>query len=147
MIKKYKQFLLLEADENKADENKTDISQEIKDELKSMIEKTIDRIGGDFNSFTDKFIKEPDDIKIEGLINDSDLFDFYLKWRNDIDPILNDIRFYDQSPTKLGVIGLYEYVIKGTQKAIEEVVKGLSGGQSKTETPEEPVEGEESSDV
>lgn len=132
MIKKYKQFLLLEADENKSD-----ISQEIKDELKSMIEKTIEKSGGDFNSFTDKFIKEPDDIKIEGLINDSDLFDFYLKWRNDVDPILNDMRFYDQSPSKLGVVGLYEYVVKGTQKAIEEVVKGLSGAQSKTETPEE----------
>lgn len=138
MIKKYKQFLLLEADENK-----TDISQEIKDELKSMIEKTIEKSGGDFNSFTDKFIKEPDDIKIEGLINDSDLFDFYLKWRNDVDPILNDMRFYDQTPTKLGTLGLYEYVVKGTQKAIEEVVKGLSGGQSKTEKPEEPKQGEE----
>ena len=48
------------------------------------------------------------------------------------------MRFYDQSPNKLGVLGLYEYVVKGTQKAIEEVVKGLSSGQSKTETPEEP---------
>ena len=48
------------------------------------------------------------------------------------------MRFYDQTPTKLGTLGLYEYVVKGTQKAIEEVVKGLSGGQSKTETPEEP---------
>jgi len=142
MIKKYKQFLLLEADENKAE-----ISQEIKDELKSMIEKTIERSGGDFNSFTDKFIKEPDDVKIEGLINDSDLFDFYLKWRNDVDPILNDMKFYDQSPSKLGALGLYEYVVKGTQKSIEEVVKGLSGGQSKTETPEEPKQGEETTDV
>lgn len=138
MIKKYKQFLLLEADENKAE-----ISQEIKDELKSMIDKTIEKSGGDFNSFTDKFIKEPDDVKIESLINDSDLFDFYLKWRNDVDPILNDMRFYDQSPSKLGAVGLYEYVVKGTQKAIEEVVKGLSGGQAKAETPEEPNKSEE----
>jgi hypothetical protein len=138
MIKKYKQFLLLEADENKAE-----ISQEIKDELKSMIDKTIEKSGGDFNSFADKFIKEPDDVKIEGLINDSDLFDFYLKWRNDVDPILNDMRFYDQSPSKLGAVGLYEYVVKGTQKAIEEVVKGLSGGQAKAETPEQPEQGEE----
>ena len=51
MIKKYKQFLLLEADENKAE-----ISQEIKDELKSMIEKTIKKSGGEFNSFIDKLI-------------------------------------------------------------------------------------------
>ena len=63
--------------------------------------------------------------------------------RYDVDPILNDMRFYDQSPSKLGAVGLYEYVVKSTQKAIEEVVKGLSGGQSKTETPEEPKQGEE----
>ena len=50
MIKKYKQFLLLEADENKSE-----ISQEIKDELKSMIEKTIKKSGGEFNSFIGKF--------------------------------------------------------------------------------------------
>jgi hypothetical protein len=53
------------------------------------------------------------------------------------------MRFYDQTPTKLGTLGLYEYVVKGTQKAIEEVVKGLSGGQVKVETPEEPEQGEE----
>lgn len=136
MIKKYKQFLL------EANEVKSEISQEIKDELKSMIEKTIEKSGGEFNSFTDKFIKEPDDTKIEGLINDSDMFDFYLKWRNDVDPILNDIKFYDQSPSKLGAVGLYEYVVKGTQKAIEEVVKGLSGGQDQAESPEQPAQGE-----
>jgi hypothetical protein len=134
MIKKYKQFLL------ESNGVKSDISQEIKDELKSMIEKTIEKSGGDFNSFTDKFIKEPDDIKIEGLINDSDLFDFYLKWKNDIDPILNDIKFYDQSPSKLGTVGLYEYVVKGTEKAIEEVVKVLSGGQSDKEGESTGVE-------
>jgi hypothetical protein len=134
MIKKYKQFLL------ESNGVKSDISQEIKDELKSMIEKTIEKSGGDFNSFSDKFIKEPDDIKIEGLINDSDLFDFYLKWKNDIDPILNDIKFYDQSPSKLGIVGLYEYVVKGTEKAIEEVVKVLSGGQSDKEGESTGVE-------
>jgi hypothetical protein len=137
MIKKYKQFLLLEADENKSE-----ISQEIKDELKSMIEKTIKKSGGEFNSFIGKF-KESEDVKIEGFINDSDIHDFYLKWRNDIDPILNNIKFYDNAPSKFNVVGLYQYTVIGTQKAIKEIVNSLSGGQSKTETPEEPKQGEE----
>jgi hypothetical protein len=123
MIKRYKQFI------TEANESNTEISQEIKDNLKEMIEKTIEKSGGDFNSFVEKFIKEPENTKIEGLINDSDIFDFYLKWRNDVDPILNDIKFYDQSPTKIGKLGLYEYVVAGTQRAIEEVVKGLTGGE------------------
>ena len=140
MIKKYKQFLLLEEDENKSE-----ISQEIKDELKSMIEKTIEKNkkNEEFNSFIKRFINEPDDVKIEGLINDGDIHDFYLKRRNDIDPILNNINFYNNPPSKLNVVGLYQYTVIGTQKAIEEVVKGLSGGQSKTETPEEPEQGGE----
>jgi hypothetical protein len=123
MIKRYKQFI------TEANESNTEISQEIKDNLKEMIEKTIEKSGGDFNSFVEKFIKEPENTKIEGLINDSDIFDFYLKWRNDVDPILNDIKFYDQSPTKIGKLGLYEYVVAGTQRAIEEVVKGLTGSE------------------
>ena len=43
-----------------------------------------------FSSFVESFIKNPEDVKIEGLINDSDIYEFYLKWRNDIDEILND---------------------------------------------------------
>ena len=124
MIKRYKQFI------TEANESNTEISQEIKDSLKEMVDKTIEKSGGDFNSFVEKFIKEPENTKIEGLINDSDIFDFYLKWRNDVDPILNNIKFYDQSPTKIGKLGLYEYVVAGTQRAIEEVVKGLSGGEA-----------------
>ncbi len=133
MIKRYKQFI------TEANESNLDISQEIKDNLKELIDETIKKSGGEFNSFIDKFIKEPENTKIEGLINDSDIFDFYLKWRNDIDPILNNVKFYDQSPSKIGKLGLYDYVISGTQKAIEEVVKSLSsqGSQGEAEPQEE----------
>ena len=115
-----------------------------------MIENTIDKNGGEFASFVDKFIKEPDDVKIEGLINDSDLYDFYLKFRNDIDEILNDIKFFGNAPSEVNAIGLYDYLIKGTQKAIEETVKllaekGEEGKPAETEGAEgePPTEGAE----
>ena len=129
MIRKYKQFLEANEFENK----KSNISDEFKNEIKEMIDKTIEKSGGEFKSFVEKFIQEPNDTKIEGLINDSDLFDFYLKWRNDIDPILNDIRFFDESPNKVGVVGLYEYVVSGTNKSISEVVKSLTSSDSSDE--------------
>jgi hypothetical protein len=137
MVKRYLEFIK-EANE---EVQKVDSSKytEIKDEIKSMIEKTIEKSGGEFASFVDKFVKEPEDVKIEGLINDSDLYDFYLKFRNDIDEILNDIKFFGNAPSEVNAIGLYDYLIKGTQKAIEESVKLLSesGAEEKPEATEE----------
>ena len=51
------------------------------------------------------------------------IFDFYLKWRNDIDEILNNVKFFDEVPTKNNSFGLYEFIIKGTEKAFLEIVK------------------------
>ncbi len=132
MLKRYTQFIK-EADETTEikDTTKSEISDsskytEIKEELKSMIEKTIEKSGGEYKSFIDSFTKNPDDVKIEGLINDSDIYDFYLKWRNDIDEILNNSNFFDEVPSELNSFGLYDYMIKGTQRAIEETVKSMS---------------------
>jgi hypothetical protein len=136
MVKRYLQFIK-EANE---EVQKVDSSKytEIKDEIKSMIQKTIEKSGGEFASFVDKFVKEPEEVKIEGLINDSDLYDFYLKFRNDIDEILNDIKFFGNAPSEVNAIGLYDYLIKGTQKSIEEAVKLLveTGTEGQTKEPE-----------
>jgi hypothetical protein len=97
--------------------------EEVIEEIKSMIEKTIENSGGEFKSFIESFIKNPDDVKIEGLINESDIYDFYLKYRNQIDEVLNSVKFYGETPESINVFGLYDFVIKGTQRAIEEYVK------------------------
>ena len=126
MIKGYLQFIKednVDDDLLKPNSSKFD---DIKEDVKSMIEKTIEKAGGEFDSFIDSLIKNPEDVKIEGLINDSDIYDFYLKWRNDIDEILNDVKFFDEIPTEINSFGLYEYTIKGTERAISEVVKLIS---------------------
>lgn len=133
MVKKYLQFIKEAIGDGKVDSSKY---AEIKGEIKSMIEKTIENSGGEFASFVDKFAKEPDEVKIEGLINDSDLYDFYLKFRNDIDEMLNDLKFFGSAPSEVNALGLYDYLIKGTQKAIEETVKLLS----EEKQAEEPTE-------
>jgi deoxyribodipyrimidine photolyase len=129
MIKKYLQFIK-EADET-IEAKSTDKSQdsgkytELKDEVKSMIEKTIEKNGGEFKSFVDKLSKSPDDTKIEGFINDSDIYEFYLKFRNDIDELLNNVKYFNQVPSESNTFGLYDYIIKGTEKAVLEIVKEL----------------------
>jgi deoxyribodipyrimidine photolyase len=126
MVKKYLQFIK-EADETEVQTPETDNSKytELSSEVKSMIEKTIENSGGEFKSFTEKFIKSPEDVKIEGFINDSDIYEFYLKFRNDIDELLNDIKYFDEVPSESNTFGLYDYIINGTEKAVIEVVKIL----------------------
>jgi deoxyribodipyrimidine photolyase len=133
MIKKYLQFIK-EADEVETPETETqevvkpqsdNKYTELKDEVKSMIEKTIEKSGGDFESFKDKFVKSPEDTKIEGFINDSDIYEFYLKFRNDIDELLNNVKYFDEVPSESNTLGLYDYIISGTERAVIEVVKTL----------------------
>ena len=134
-IKRYVQFLT-EADETEAQvpeesqatAEETDASDsskytEVVDEVKSMIEKTVEEYGGELKSFIKSYTKNPKDVKVRGFINDADIYDFYLKWRNDIDEILNNLKFFDEVPTKNNAFGIYEYAIKGTEKAFLEIVK------------------------
>lgn len=95
----------------------------LKEDIKSMIESTIENSGGEFDTFVNSYNRNPEDYKIEGFINDSDIYEFYLKHRNDIDEILNDIKFFDEVPTEMNAFGLYEYIIKGTERAVQELVK------------------------
>ena len=96
----------------------------VSDDIKDLINKTIDSSGGEYSMFLDKYVKDSD-VKIEGLINDSDVYDFYLKYTDDIDTILNDIKFYDETPSSKNAFGLYSYLVTGTNEAISEVVKNL----------------------
>lgn len=133
MIKKYSQFIK-EADEVETPETETqEVAKpqsdnkytDLKEEVKSMIEKTIEKSGGDFESFKDKFVKSPEDTKIEGFINDSDIYEFYLKFRNDIDELLNNVKYFDEVPSESNTFGLYDYIISGTERAVIESVKTL----------------------
>jgi ferritin len=100
---------------------------EVLDAIKEMVESTIEKSGGEYDTFLDSFIKDPEGVKIEGLINESDIYDFYLKYRNQIDEVLNDVKFYQTPPEENNVFGLYDFVIRGTQKSIEEFVKIMIG--------------------
>jgi len=98
---------------------------EVLEEIKQYINSTIDSAGGEYQTFIESYIKEPDEFEIEGLINDSDIYDFYLKHRNQIDEILNSIEFYQTTPEESNIFGLYDFVIQGTLKAVLEFIKKL----------------------
>ena len=138
MVKKYLQFIK-EADEvetpNEVDVPKSETDEstsaeftEIREELRSMIEKTAEKQKKDYSSFVTEFLKNPNEVKIDGLINDSDIFEFFKKWQNDIDEILNKIKFFDERPGQMTesskrAKGVYNYMIVATEKAIIEAIK------------------------
>jgi len=69
-----------------------------------------------------------DDIEttIIGLINDSDVFDFYIKHRNQIDKVLVETNHFEISPSDLGTgTSIYDYIIKSTKVSIQENFKKM----------------------
>ena len=127
MIKKYLDYIK-EADE--IEKKDLSVFDDIKNDIKEKIESTVKKSGGEYGSFIEKLIKEPESAQIEGLINDDQIYDFWIKYKNDIDEILNNVKFFDKSPKDLNIVGVYKYIIVCTQKAIEEVVGVLGEGVS-----------------
>ena len=133
-LKNFKNYLIKEADETEIDTDEIvdtekeniDTYKDIIDQLEEMVKKTIERSGGEYKTFIKSFVKDSESFKIEGLINDSDIYEFYLKYRNQIDELLNQLKFYDTPPSEENVFGLYDYITKGTSKAVEELVKMMS---------------------
>lgn len=131
---------------------KSDLSPKLKSEYKDIKEDIIEMIkkslktsdNKTFEDFVSAFIRNPQETQIEGLINDSDVYDFYLKYRNDIDELLSKIKFYDEVPSEITSFSLYDYVIKGTKKAISEIITMISEESKGTEEkPEETTQSSE----
>jgi len=116
----YKEENLDELDiESSKDTDYTDIKEELTDMIKKSLKTEDQKV---FDDFIEACLKDPEDIQIEGLINDSDVYEFYLKWRTEVDDLLSDINYYDEIPSEIKVFSLYDYIIQGTKKAISETI-------------------------
>ena len=130
-MKKYHQFIKEDVESDLSTEETKNQFSDMKSEIDEMIEKSLKT--SDLKTkedFIKSYNKNPDESQIEGLINDSDVYDFYLKWRNYIDEMLSKINFYDEIPSEIGSFSLYDYVIKGTKKAVLETIKDLESSKS-----------------
>ena len=119
MIKRYSEYIR-EAEETV--KKKVSGPDEIKAAVKEKIESTINKSGGEYSAFVDKFAKDPESVQIEGLISDDQIYDFWLKHENDIDEFLNSVGFFEKSPVSMNVIGVYKYVVSSAREAINLVV-------------------------
>lgn len=141
MIKRYDDFIKSTNESLKDDLSPklSDKYKDLKEDLIELIEKSLNTSDAKtFEDFLKAYIKNPDDTQIEGLISDADIYEFYLKYRNDVDEILSEVKFYDEKPSEMSVFGVYDYIIKATKKAILESIKMIqvdtSSGQETTES-------------
>lgn len=98
----------------------------LKDDLNRMIEDSVNT--SDIKTkedFIESYLKDDTDTEIVGLINDSDVYEFYLKYRVEIDELLLNMNYYDESPASANVFGLYDYIVHSTKVAVKDVVQGL----------------------
>lgn len=70
-----------------------------------------------YQNFINKYVEESDTI-IETFVEDNDIFNFYLKYKGDIDELLVDIEFFDKTARDNDVFSLYDYIIVGTKEAV-----------------------------
>lgn len=138
-IKRYLKFL--------NEDLKSDVEQSLKPENKDLkaeiVEKIIKSLNSEdrdvFDEFLDAFVKDDEKNKIDGLINDADVYEFYLSYRNEIDELLSTIKFYDESPSEINSFSLYDYLVKGTLRAVKEcviLIKEESKGTTETSETE-----------
>jgi hypothetical protein len=101
----------------------SDTNKDIKEDILNMIQKSVN--SDDVTLIEKKLysiIKNPDESTIEGLIQDSDVQDFYRKYRNEIDEILNNDGFFEnisEFQRKNNCISLYDVVVKGTLECVK----------------------------
>ena len=128
-IKKYVQFIT-EATGSVEDGPTFD---DMKDAIRGMIEETLKKSGGtDVKTFASKYVQDNESpsknsggTSIEGLINDDQIYDFWLEFENEIDELLNQIGFFNDSPANINAMGTYKYIIEATKRAILEIVRLL----------------------
>jgi hypothetical protein len=96
---------------------------EVKDlqgSLKSMIENSLKTTDSKtVEEFIRAYKEDPESTQIQGLINNVDIYDFYMKYQDDIDELLNSSDFYSKTPKEMNVYSLYNYTIIGTKNAIK----------------------------
>lgn len=123
-IKRYSQFVI-ESLENKNLEDK--ISDKFKDIKIDFLEILSKSIGSDeidiIKEFLLEYVKENSKSAIEGLVNDADINQFYIKYGNDIDEILESDGSLERSPVDIESFSLYDYVVKQTKTALKELAK------------------------
>jgi hypothetical protein len=124
-IRNFTTYLTEALDIQEIEENIGESFPELKKDLLDLINSTLEASDikdvkkEDLNDFMTNYItagKEAD--MIDELIEDNDIFNFYLKHQSDFDELLNDTGYMEKSPQENNVFSLYDVTIDGTKQGI-----------------------------
>jgi len=114
-----------------------DLDSELRDKLSGdykslkrgiidLVEKTVEGSEKLLNvqNYMDDYIEDEDTI-LDEFVENSDIYDFYLKYQSDIDSLLSDEEFFDKYPSEINVYSLYDYMIEGTKEAVKLCMKDM----------------------
>lgn len=109
------------SDKTISDSDTADKFEKLKKDLKKLLDDTGNR---------EDILKRVKDESVEslnlkGFNQDSDVYDFYLAHQFEIDEKLNEENFFDSKMSELGITGLYNAVIVGTQFAVKKILQEL----------------------
>ncbi|MFA5586135.1 MAG: hypothetical protein WDA02_06265 [Saccharofermentanales bacterium] len=131
-IRKYSSFLVEKLDFDDIKERLDDSYIDLKSELIEMIEETLKNIKNaeitmtDLEDFINDYISAGKDANmIDKLVEDNDIFNFYLKFQSEIDELLNETKYMDESPSDNNVFSLYDVVIDGTKQSILDILESI----------------------
>lgn len=84
-------------------------------------------------NFMNDYVENSNGKTLVGLVDDADIFDFYLKYQNNVDEICTNKAYFDKSPKEYNVSSLYGFVTAGTKFAVLECLKLLQNDLFKEE--------------
>jgi hypothetical protein len=124
-IKKFNTYLNEAIDLDEIYENIGESFTELKKDLIDLINNTLESSDiknvskEDLNDFITNYITAGKNVDmIDELVEDNDIFNFYLKHQSDFDELLNDTGYMSKSPEENGVFSLYDVIIDGTKQGI-----------------------------
>jgi len=73
----------------------------------------------DLQNFIKAYLEGDGNAYIQGLSNDSELFEFYAKYQVELDELLVKDNYFQKSPKELNVSSVYDYVTRASKRALE----------------------------
>tara|TARA_R110000772_G_scaffold55_9_gene351 strand:+ start:3037 stop:3429 length:393 start_codon:yes stop_codon:yes gene_type:complete len=99
---------------------------ELENDIIQMVDDSVNSDDNGLKKETMRSYIEDSSTTIVGLVNDSDVFDLYLKYRNQFDTILAEVDHFTKTPESIGsVSSVYEYIIESTKIGVQEVFRKL----------------------
>ncbi len=128
-ITKFSKFTKLNEDlESDLRDKLSEDYKSLKRNILKLVEDTVDepeKLLNVQNYMNDYIEDENEEVVLEGFIENSDIYEFYLKNQADIDELLTDDEFFDKIPSDSNVFSLYDYMIEGTKEAVKSCIEKI----------------------